>query len=173
MRRSTFILVLLLWAGLPSAQVQADGGVVRASESVGPWRITVFSAPVPLRAGPADISVFVQDQTTRKPLLTARVDVVLTDELGQRMTQRATRQDATNRLMYAALVTLPTAGRWSVDVTVQDGQLSESISLEVDVGPAWPPWTDHLPWLVLPLVGLGLFAGHQVLAARHQSRLRP
>ena len=132
----------------------------------------MFTSPVPLRAGPADISVFVQNAATHEPVLTALVDVAVSNELGQRVTRHATREDATNRLMYAALLTLPEPGEWSVDVTVTDGGVSESLSLTGAVGSARPPWTDHLPWVALPFVCLALFAGHQVLALRHRSILR-
>ena len=50
------------------APARADGGTVRLSERQGEYRITVFTAPVPFRAGLVDISVLVQDAVSRTPI---------------------------------------------------------------------------------------------------------
>ena len=44
-----------------------DGGTVRLSRCEGDYRISVFTAPTPFRAGPVDISVLVQDAATGEP----------------------------------------------------------------------------------------------------------
>ena len=51
----------------PSSFLRADGGTIRLSEQKGNYRITVFTAPTPLRAGPVDISVLVQEAATGEP----------------------------------------------------------------------------------------------------------
>ena len=48
----------------PASFLWADGGTVRLSEEQGRYRITVFTAPAPLRAGPVDVSVLVQEAAT-------------------------------------------------------------------------------------------------------------
>jgi hypothetical protein len=53
---------LLLAAGTSAAR--ADGGALRASRQCGDYRVSVFTSPTPLRAGPVDVSVLVQDAAT-------------------------------------------------------------------------------------------------------------
>ena len=50
----------------------ADGGAVQFRRQTGPVIITLFSAPVPLRAGPADLSVLVQNARDGSPILNAK-----------------------------------------------------------------------------------------------------
>lgn len=45
----------------------ADGGTLRFSEEKDGYRIAVFTTPTPLRAGPVDISVLVQNAATGEP----------------------------------------------------------------------------------------------------------
>ena len=40
---------------------------MRLSERMGGYQVTVFTSPAPLRAGPVDVSVFVQDADTGEP----------------------------------------------------------------------------------------------------------
>ena len=47
---------------------------MRLSERAGGYRVTVFTDPTPLRAGPVDVSVFVQDADTGEPAAGVRVD---------------------------------------------------------------------------------------------------
>ena len=67
------LLILAAWC----APVDADGGLVRLSVTQGGYRITVFTSPTPLRAGPVDISVLVQDAVTGEGLPEAQVSVRL------------------------------------------------------------------------------------------------
>jgi hypothetical protein len=48
------------------------GGEVRLMEKAGPFVITVFSDPTPLRVGPVDLSVLVQDRDSGRPILRRR-----------------------------------------------------------------------------------------------------
>ena len=53
-----------LLVGACGEAARGDGGTVRLSRCEGGYRITVFTAPTPFRAGPVDISVLVQDAAT-------------------------------------------------------------------------------------------------------------
>jgi hypothetical protein len=150
------LLALLL--ALAPATVVADGGRVVASGAAGPFTVTVFAAPVPLRAGDADLSVLVQDGEGR-PLLDARVDLLLRrpgDGAARRVP--ATRRAATNRLLYAAPVPLPDPGAWRVEVAVRRGTEAGTLAATLDVGPRRSPLAAHWPWLALPPVAIALFA---------------
>src|SRR5437868_5841580 len=59
----------------PLSAARADGGMIRLSEQNGKYRITVFTSPAPLRAGPVDISVLVQDDMTGEVEPAAQVDI--------------------------------------------------------------------------------------------------
>src|SRR5260370_24925363 len=60
---------------LSPCQARADGGTVRLSEQKGSYRITVFTAPTLVRAGPVDISVLVQDADTGQPASGVQVSI--------------------------------------------------------------------------------------------------
>ena len=40
---------------------RGDAGTLRVSERLGSYQVTVFTAPAPVRAGPVDVSVLVQN----------------------------------------------------------------------------------------------------------------
>jgi cytochrome c oxidase assembly factor CtaG len=75
-RRAAFIGAALLLVGVWPAWGHY-GGEVRLMEKAGPFLITVFSDPTPLRVGPVDISVMVQDEDGGRPILAAEVTVQL------------------------------------------------------------------------------------------------
>lgn len=76
-RRGRFCLGLLSVSAvflIPSLAV-ADGGALRLSEQKDGYRIAAFTTPTPLRAGPVDISVLVQDAATGEPNAEVEVSV--------------------------------------------------------------------------------------------------
>jgi hypothetical protein len=147
-----------LLALLLALRAEADGGLVRISQPVGPYTVTVFSAPTPLRVGPIDLSVLVQRDGT--PVLDLPVSMVLRNG-DTRLEAPATHAAATNKLLYAAPLLLPAAGRWVVNVTVG----VESVGFEMDAEPALGVLA-FWPYLVLPFVCVALFAVHQWRSAR-------
>src|SRR6516165_4132235 len=92
--------LLLLVIALRPGAARGDGGAVRLSQQAGPYRVTVFTAPTPLRAGPVDVSVFVQDGTGGGALPDATVRVTLTRG-GETLEAQATHEAATNKLFQA------------------------------------------------------------------------
>ena len=75
-RRRAALAVAVLLLSAPAAW--PDGGVVRSRETRGGLVVTVFTAPDPLRAGPQDVSVLVQDPSGT-PVLHAEVTRDLID----------------------------------------------------------------------------------------------
>src|SRR5579884_1996756 len=55
----------------------ADGGTLIFTRQAGPFLVTLFGAPEPVRAGPADLSVLVQRASDRTPVLDAQVRLKL------------------------------------------------------------------------------------------------
>ena len=58
------LLVVCLLCGGTNRSAHADGGQVRLTQRHGDMQITVFTSPSPLRAGPVDVSVCIQDAAT-------------------------------------------------------------------------------------------------------------
>jgi FixH len=141
----------------------ADGGVVQMQRSSGRFVITVFTAPVPLRAGPADISILIQDRNSHHPVLDAEVTMSLYQEGREAIKAEARREQATNKLLYAALVSLPEAGRWKIEVTVVRNSEETRISGVMMVAPPLPFLLAYWWTLALPPVAIGLFVINQWL----------
>lgn len=152
------VLLLLLAAGA----AHADGGTVRIRDDAGPLRITVFSAPEPLRAGAADLSVLVQRRDGDAPVLDADVVLHLDDPAATGAIEaRATRAAATNKLFYAAAVTLPVAGVWKLRVAVRDAGEDFTLTGELPVDAPPPRLLALWPYLALPPLAVLLFAARE------------
>lgn len=145
-----------------------DGGTVRLSEQTGSYRVTVFTSPAPLRQGPVDISVLVQDPDTQKPV--ADVDILIRGELqGEPSTSfehPATAGAATNKLLRSAQFELPAAGSWQMEVIVTGprGESRSQFTAEA-LGPV-PRWLELAPWVIWPLGVVILFGIHQWLVRK-------
>ena len=107
---------------LAPARLFADGGTVQLRKEAGALLITVFTSPSPLSAGPADISVLLQKRNGLDPVLDADVAMRLrTDAPNTEIPEihaRPTRQQAQNKLLYAAPVTFSESGKWRLAVTI-------------------------------------------------------
>lgn len=166
--------MLLVLVG--AAAVRADGGWVCAKQPVGGWIVSIFVAPVPVRAGPIDVSVMVQDANGEMPILDADVSLVVSSSaLGaQPLTLAATRAQASNKLLYAAQLILPAAGQWKIEANVARGAETVKGSCALIAEAAPPPILAYWPYLALPPVVIVLFILNQWLGAerlgpRHSS----
>src|SRR5438094_6267524 len=103
---------------LVPGQARGDGGTVRLSQQTGGYRITVFTEPTPLRAGPVDVSVLVQDAATGQALPDVQVTVWVAPvgRAGAAVGYPATSEAATNKLLRVALFDFPEAGPWELEV---------------------------------------------------------
>jgi hypothetical protein len=166
MRRPHFICPLFLSAYLllPS-QAAADGGTLRLSEQKDGYRIAVFTTPTPLRAGPVDISVLVQDAATGEPEPGAQVSITAQklDGHGGEICHPATTAAATNKLYYAATFDLLDPGWYSVKMSIIGTRGATDAGFEVEAAEPLPPVLSELPWVGWPLLAVSLFAIHQVL----------
>jgi hypothetical protein len=149
---------------------RGDGGAVRYSELHLDRIVTIFTSPTPLRTGPIDISILLQDADTGMALTNVPIDVhaELLDARGVRqmaLDARATSNAATNKLLCAAELNLPKPGRCRIEVSVK-GLSSGPIGFDVDVEEGLPPWVETSIWMGWPLVAIALFAIHQSLVCR-------
>lgn len=151
----------------------ADGGQIRLSEIVGAYRVTVFTSPQPLRAGPIDVSVLIQHAETGEVAANAKsiVELENADAVAPPLRALATPEAATNKLLRSALLELPEAGEWCIRVTtvLPDG-VSHVARFEVDAAPPLPAWLTLWPWMGWPVVAIVLFVIHHRLVMQQRER---
>lgn len=162
---------VLALASSGASSALADGGTVRCIEQAGTYRVTVFTDPTPLRVGPAEVSILVQDAADGSLSDDCRVDVTLTNIEVPTIVVRASAAP-TNKLARVAPIELPNAGRWRVDVSITGPRGSAKVSVPLEVAAAPPKWRDVLFWILAPVVPIGLFALREVLAVSKRSGRR-
>ncbi len=151
----------------------ADGGEVLSRQESGPFVITVFAAPVPLRAGPIDLTVLVQTRDALEPVLDAEVSIRL--DGASQMQAAASRSKAQNKLLYAAALHLPQPGEWKYTVSVHSVVGAAVISGGFQASQPAPPLASYAFYLAIPLVLIAIFVLHQWLSQRdlRDARQRP
>jgi hypothetical protein len=188
------VLLALLWFGLSPQNAWADGGIVRAREELGAFVVTIFTASDLQQDSPADVSVMVQERDSNDAILDATVKLLFTSPAGsfaeqiepvcgtagmadmappsERFTVAATRQQASNKLLYAAPVKFDRTGNWQLQASIQrDGNVVEtSCRLPVSLPPR--EWTGLLPWLTLPPLMVASFAANQWLRRQSLEKLQ-
>lgn len=167
------LVALTILTGPWCAFACADGGQVRVMERHGDYQLTVFTSPNPLRAGPVDVSVLVQDANTGQTITDATITIELAprDKSLPPIRAAATTEAATNKLLRAALVELPAPGRWDVRVecTTARDQAPIDVSFAMDCLRPLPRWLSVWPWFTWPIVAVMFFAIHRMLVARRQT----
>jgi hypothetical protein len=144
----------------------ADGGTLVFTQQSGPYIITLFSAPEPVRVGVADLSVLVQQASDRSPVLDAQVNLELTHAGFEALKFTATHTAATNKLLYAADVPLSAEGAWHVALDVNGARASGTL----EVHAAQPPVIAYWPYFALVPLAIALYVLNQYLKHR---RARP
>ena len=161
--RVSFCLALVL--ALPAGVAWAHGGgVPRLSNAeAGPYWVSVWTEPDPLRVGEAHITVAVSEPTPASgasyreagpPILDATVQVRFEPlgRAGKTLAAPATRAGAANKLFYEADLQLPETGRWQVTIAVEGPAGAGSVGFEAQVA---PPTAFSWTWIGgLGLVGL-------------------
>jgi hypothetical protein len=187
-RFQIWIITALLTALAPRF-ARGDGGIIRLRQVQGPFSVTVFTSPEASRVGLADVSVLVQRRETGAVVLDADVGLTLNppkdaamkqsgplcglpwtmaavhhpDVAPHPMTVRATREQASNRLLYAAPVGLNAAGDWRVHVLVSRGADTASFDCVLPVALASSDLAGLWPLLALVPIVIIAFAINQWL----------
>lgn len=156
-------LALFLLVGPFIARTRGDAGLVRLSEQVGPYRLTVLTSPTPLRAGPVEISVFVESATDRSPVT---ADVTVNIAPRDRPDDGKDHRLESSPLGATVNVDLSSGGWWQVHVTVSGPLGDAEKTLLLEVGDALPRWREMIFWIALPLAPIGLYIVHQWLVRR-------
>ncbi|MFQ5434012.1 MAG: hypothetical protein ACE5FD_03965, partial [Anaerolineae bacterium] len=99
----------------------------------GPYLISVWTDPDPLRMGEAHVTVAVTEPETESPVLDANVLVQLVwlDDPSVTLTAPATHENAALKIVYVAVFEPEQAGRWRGSVVV-DGTESASEAVKFD-----------------------------------------
>lgn len=130
--------------------------------------VTAFSAPVPLRAGVADLSVMVQDgQEDIVP--DADVTIRLSKRGEEDIVAKANTAQATNKLLHAAQVTIPSAGQWRMAVLVTRGGHTGSATRTIVVLPEEAPLFTYWVYFAIVPLGVVLFVMNQWLKGKQKS----
>jgi hypothetical protein len=160
-------LLLTFVAILAPARLFADGGTVQLRKEAGALLITVFTSPSPLSAGPADISLLLQTRNGLEPVLDADVSIRLrTDASDIEIEARPTRQQAQNKLLYAAPVTLSESGRLALAVTIfRNGERTDATGT-IDVAPAPEKALSYWSYIAFPPLMIALFVVRERLIRR-------
>jgi hypothetical protein len=183
------VAVALLSALTPQL-AKGDGGVVLLHEAKGPFSVTVFVAPEVARGGLTDLSVLVQSRTNGDVVLDAAVglsierprNLVATDgseplcgaspaslvsplpDIGQNQaTLPATREQASNKLLYAAALALNATGDWRLHIYVSRGSESTKFDCLIPVTQASANAPGLWFYLLIPPIAIAAFAMNQKL----------
>lgn len=152
---------LLLVVALTAKIVWAHGGGTPqlTNAEAGPYWVSVWTQPEPLRVGQAHITVAVSEpgdspggrREAGSPILGALVQVEFKplDRKGETLAAAATHEGAANKIFYEADLDLPATGRWQVAIGVEGPAGAGSASFDTDVS---PPSTFNWTWIG----GLGL-----------------
>ncbi len=153
------------------APALADGGRIVMMERHGAYRISVFASPDPLRAGPIDISILVQDAETGKPIPNTQIIVTLTSTGAPCRTIHAvaTNDAATNKLLSAALVDLPAPGEWNTEINCSAQQTAFQVHFTIDAGERRLASLDVWPWFTWPAGAIAVFGIHRRLVLPKRS----
>ena len=150
----------------------ADGGTIRLSEQRGDCQITIFTAPTPLRAGPVDVSVLIQNAATQQPVPDVQISIKATHRGHHSVVIRhpATIEAATNKLFRAAKFELPEPGWWDIEVSI-DGPAGElQARFDVEAAEPLPPYLAMWAWIGWPMLPIMLFTIHQFAIRRNSRR---
>jgi hypothetical protein len=152
-----------------SPYLLADGGALVLRNQSGPLIISVFSSPTPLTAGPADLSVLVQDASNHMAILDALVMLRLHPAGGgNEINVIATHAQATNKLLYAYRVIFPSdsSGDWRLTVRVETTTASAETEGTLRAAPPTPAVVAYWPYFALVPLMIALFALNQWLKSK-------
>jgi hypothetical protein len=164
----TSVIACCLLSCLYISHASADMGRLVLSEQQGDSRISVFTSPDPLRAGPIDISVLLQHSETGQPIDDADVNLRIISGDGRGTIHAvATQAAATNKLLLAAVLELPSPGSWEVEINYSTHHKPASqVRFTMQASPPLPQWFAVWPWFSWPAAVVLLFGAHRWLVAR-------
>ncbi|RME50422.1 MAG: hypothetical protein D6796_02980 [Caldilineae bacterium] len=142
MKRGRRWLVLLLgWLAVTAQPLWAHGGgtPVLTNATAGPYLVSVWMSPDPLRVGTVHLTVAVIEAASGgengPPVLEATVGVRARPLAGDAapIVTEATHAEALNKILYETDFEVPQAGRWEIALAIEgpDGPAEVNFSVEV------------------------------------------
>ena len=182
----TAAIALLLTS---SSLLNADGGIAIAQIDRDGLRVTVFAAPVPVRAGLLDVSFLAQEIPSNQPVGDAGIscsvrkisppspDPVRLPAWCSAITPgtriSASAGHAGNKLLSGAYVPIPEPGLWELSVHVARASGDFTAAVPLDVSPPSLPFSTWWPVIALVPCGILLYIWRaRLLWARRSSRIR-
>jgi hypothetical protein len=156
---------LLLLFGIRPAQAHGGGTPQLTNAEAGPYLVSVWTEPDPIRVGEFHVTVAVLESPDPSSSgreggdlvldATVQVGVKPVSQAGQTLVAYATRENAVNKLLYEADLDLPSEGQWRVDIQVEGPAGIGSTGFDIEAAP--PSVINALEWLPWPVwAGLGL-----------------
>ncbi len=152
---SVFLFLLITVAGLGQVYAHGIGRPQMLNAPAGPYTLSIWTDPDPLRADEAHVVVAVLDPQTQEFIVN---DVTVTVRLTPaadpaQVVSVVAGTDSTNQLLYAAEFNdRVTPGRWRVAVSADGARgASDEVAFEVDIEAA-----RGFNWLWVGLGGLGV-----------------
>lgn len=179
--RSALVLLLFLLLVSLAAPAEGHGGgrPMLVNEPAGPYLLSVWLAPDPLRVGTIHVTVAVsepnEDGSAGEPVLGAAVRILFTaeDQTGVvPIGALATHQNAANRLFYEADLEVSAPGNWRAEVIV-DGPAGrgQSAFSALVLSPASTNWVvvGAVSLVIAAVVALILLSGQRRKGREHAS----
>ena len=147
--RWLFVLILIGWPA--NSLAHGSGTPQLVNHAAGPYLLSVWSLPEPLRVGEAHLSVAVR---TPADDLVVQLRLTPIEPAGNPLIQTTVIQDRLLQRYYEADLVLPRAGEWAATVIVNGaaGEGRTDFTFTV-LPPTRVNWT-LLSWIVLAFVGL-------------------
>jgi len=164
-------LLLPAFVFLAQATGLADGGTVQLRKESVEVVITVFASPHPLAVGAADISVLLQNRNGLEPVLDANVFLFFRHpESDTKFQAHLTREQARNKLLYAAPVMFSKPGKWEITIVVERNGQETGVGGILEVAPAPDRPASYVGYIAFPPVIIGLFMVRERLIRRRSRR---
>src|ERR1700730_6196991 len=167
----------------------ADGGAIQFQGDTGSFHVTVFTLPPILSAGPIDVTVLIQDRSKLVPAL----DEQVTFDLRQQATNSSHREawsppacalnvplslvgiparlgHGENRLLYGAVVQVPSSGIWKMKINIEHNSETESVSTLLKVTPPASPPLAYWHLFILPPLGVLGFILNRIARSKSGAR---
>lgn len=146
LKRLTALVAFVLALSLSTSTARAHGGGTAqlTNEDIGPYWISVWTSPEPVREGTLHVTVSVAEpgeegeRQAGPPVLDATVDLLLIPPEGtmDAVSAEATTEQSANKLFYEADMQLPAAGEWRAQIDVQGEEGSGQAAFDLAVQPA-------------------------------------
>ncbi|MEI6491180.1 MAG: hypothetical protein WCO94_01435 [Verrucomicrobiota bacterium] len=164
---------------LTSSLLRADGGITLGQIERDGLRVTVFAAPVPVLAGPLDVTFLVQELPSNQPVTDASIACLVqrlsppslnvarlpawcsTIAAGARI--QATLTHSRNKLLLGAYLPLTEAGRWELRFDISRAQTRFTAGIPFDVAPPRAPVSTWWPLIALVPAAILLYVWRSVL----------